>query len=611
MNDSIRKNKKQVHALDNEPSTEILSRSNTCESFPDHGKSVVTVSDSDTSGDHLETCQSESSSFPEAAKAFVNAIQKNRSYQSLLRRKLSEIEATIEQNEKHKKNVKIVKDFEASCKRITKQALSQMKDPRVELISARKSEPASDSTEDNDKKTSPLMLGPLENACVANYRMALEKYPVSVDRRSWTSKEKESLAKGLKQQVQNALIHEAFERSSDLEGSADDVNTILEGIKNLEITPEMIRQYLPKVNWDQLDIKNRSGAECEAQWMSSEDPLINNGPWTVAEDNYLRLITQNKGFTDWLDIAVSLGTNRTPFHCLARYQRSLNPYVLRKEWTAEEDDQLRAAVDLFGETDWQSVANVLHGRTGPQCSNRWKKSLHPSRTKKQKWSSEEDKRLKVAVTLFGTKNWSKIAQFVPGRTGTQCLERWGNSLDPKLKFGKWTKEEDAKLREAMKEYGHCWSKVASYMSGRTDSQCAKRWKSLYPHLAHLRQEARRLQRETTIGNFVDRESERPDLVVGDFLALAEESLEPEPTLKKKRRARSLSLEGKYLRKLKRISVRAENEDEPSQESYCRDGLGGKFPTNNLQLFSNAVYKSHSINSSSTVQHSSGSFELAF
>ncbi|CAL9226100.1 unnamed protein product [Arabidopsis halleri] len=547
MNDSSPgKKKKQVHASDNEPSTEILSRSNTCESFPDHGKSAVTVPDSETSIeqlDHLETCQSSlmpatNSGFPEAALAFLDAIRKNRLYQSFLRRKLSEIEATIEQNEKHSKNVKIVKDFQASCKRITKQALSQGKDPRVELISTPKSRPASDSSGGNDKKTSYLTMGPPENACVANYRMALEKYPVSVDRANWTTKEKENLAKGLKQQVQDTLIREAFERSSDLEGSADDINTILEGIKSLEITPEMIRQFLPKVNWDQLDIKNRSAAECEARWMSSDDPLINNGPWTVAEDNYIRLFTKNKGFTDWLDIAVSLGTNRTPFQCLARYQRSLNPDILRKEWTAEEDDQLRAAVDLFGESDWQSVANVLQGRTGPQCSNRWKKSLHPSRTRKRNWSSEEDKRLKVAVTLFGTKNWRKIDQFVPGRTGTQCLERWGNSLDPKLKFGKWTKEEDAKLREAMKEHGYCWSKVASDMSCRTDSQCARRWKSLYPHLAHLRQEARRLQKEATIGNFVDRESERPDRVVGDFLALAEISLEPEePVLTKKRKPR--------------------------------------------------------------------------
>uniref|UniRef100_A0A1J3DIY7 Myb-like protein L n=1 Tax=Noccaea caerulescens TaxID=107243 RepID=A0A1J3DIY7_NOCCA len=449
----------------------------------------------------------------------------------------------IAQNEKHKKNVKIVQDFQGSCKRITKQALSQRRDPRIELISIRKSR-SSDTSEGNDKKTSPLTLGPEENTCVANYRMALEKYPVYVDRRNWSAEENQNLAKGLKQVVQETLLFEAIERSSDLEGSTDDIDTINESIKNLEITPEMIRQFLPKVNWDQLAstyIKGRSAAECEARWMSSEDPLINHCPWTAEEDNNLRLIIEEKGFTDWLHIAVSLGTNRTPFQCLARYQRSLNADVLRKEWTAEEDDQLRAAVDLYGEKDWQSVANALEGRTGTQCSNRWKKTLHPTRQKVGKWSSEEDKRVKVAVTLFGAKSWHKIAQFVPGRTQVQCRERWVNSLDPKVNRGKWTKEEDAKLREAITEHGYSsWSKVATDLSCRTDSQCRRRWMSLYPEQVQLIQEATRSRKEAIVGNFVDRESERPALVAGDLLALPGISLEPEHEIvapKKKRKAR--------------------------------------------------------------------------
>ncbi|ESQ48104.1 hypothetical protein EUTSA_v10020020mg [Eutrema salsugineum] len=549
MNDSPGK-KKQVHASDNEPSREILSRSNTCESFPNHDKSVVTVPDSEgvQAGNSLETCQSSllpaaSSSFPESAQAFVDAIRRNRSYQKFLRRKLTEIEVKIEQNEKHKRNVKIVQDFQASCKRITKQALSQRKDPRVELISTRKSGPR-DSSEGNDKKTSPLTLGPLENPCVANYRMAIEKYPVSVDRRNWTTEENEYLAKGLKQQFQETLLNEAIERSSDSEGSTQDIYTINESIKNLEITPEMIRQFLPKVNWDQLAsiyIKDRSAAECEARWMSSEDPLINHSPWTAEEENNLLLIIQKNCCTDWLDIAVSLGMNRTPFECLAKYQRSLNADILRREWTPEEDKQLRAAVGLFGENDWQSVADALEGRAGKQCANRWKWSLHPTIEKKGRWSSEEDKRVKVAVTLFGAKNWHKIAQFVPGRTQVQCRERWVNSLDPKVNRDRWTKEEDAKLREAITEHGYSsWSKVASRLSRRTDSQCRRRWKSLYPHQAAVIQEATRSRREAIVGNFVDRESERPALLAGDFLALPEISLESEPEIvsqKKKCKAR--------------------------------------------------------------------------
>ncbi|CAN8258937.1 unnamed protein product [Cochlearia groenlandica] len=546
--------KKQVHDSDNEPSSKILSRSNTCESFPDSEEVQATHSvdlHENTATelfDELGTDQSSlqpsgSSSFPESAQAFVDAIRKNRSYQKVLRRKLSQIDAMIEQNEKHKKNVKIIMDFQASRKRITKQQLSQRKDPRVELISTRKSRPC-DSSEGNSKKTPPLMLGPPENPCVANYRMALEIYPVSVERRNWSTDENENLAKGLKQQVQEALLGEAIERFSDLDGSADDIDTISESIKNLEITPEMIRQFLPKVNWDQLAsmyLKDRSAAECEARWMTSEDPLINNGPWTAEEDNNLRLIIQENSVTDWLNIAVSLGTNRTPFQCLARYQRSLNANILRKEWTVEEDEKLRAAVELFGEKNWQSVANELEGRVGTQCSNRWKKTLHPSIKKKGKWSSEEDKRLKVAVTLFGPRNWLKIAQFVPGRIFSQCRERWENSLDPKIKREKWTEEEDAKLREGIAEFGHSrWSKIALRLPCRTDNQCRRRWKSLYPHQVAIVTEANKLRKEAIVGNFVDRESERPALLAGDLLALPGLSLELEPvvvTQKRKRKAR--------------------------------------------------------------------------
>lgn len=57
------------------------------------------------------------------------------------------------------------------------------------------------------------MLGPAENPCVANYRMVLEKYPVSVERRKWSTEENKNLAKGLKQEVQKILLSEAIEQS--------------------------------------------------------------------------------------------------------------------------------------------------------------------------------------------------------------------------------------------------------------------------------------------------------------------------------------------------------------------------------------------------------------
>lgn len=106
------------------------------------------------------------------------------------------------------------------------------------------------------------------------------------------------------------------------------------------------------------------------RWLNLEDPLINHKPWTADEDKKILYIVQENGVNDWNNIAVSVGTNRTPFQCLARYQRSLNASILKREWTKDEDAKLCSAVEAFGECDWQSVACALDGRTGTQCSNR-------------------------------------------------------------------------------------------------------------------------------------------------------------------------------------------------------------------------------------------------
>lgn len=85
------------------------------------------------------------SSFPQSAKVFMDAIKKNRSFQKFLRTKLLQIEAKLEENKKLKERVKILKDFQVNCKRRTGRALSQKKDSRVQLISAKKSSPSKDS----------------------------------------------------------------------------------------------------------------------------------------------------------------------------------------------------------------------------------------------------------------------------------------------------------------------------------------------------------------------------------------------------------------------------------------------------------------------------------
>ncbi|KAK8470458.1 hypothetical protein PHAVU_004G151600 [Phaseolus vulgaris] len=460
-------------------------------------------------------------SCPPVVQCFIDAIKKNRDLQRFLRGKLIELEAKIEESKKIRNKIKILKDFQASCTRRTGNILSLKKDPRVQLISAKRSSARKKSKK--HKKVPAMCYGPEENSRVANYRMVLERFPLSLDRKKWSTVDRGNLFKGIKQQFQEMVLQLSLSldrtSSEGLLGDADDMDNIFASVKDLEVTPERIRQFLPKVNWDlmaSIYVGGHTGAECESRWLNYEDPLINQGAWTKEEDRSLLLIVQDMGIRNWFNIASSLGTSRTPFQCLSRFQRSLNPSMLNSEWTEEEDAQLCSAVTYFGDGNWQCVASVLERRTGTQCSNRWKKSLCPE--KKGSFTPEEDIRLTVAAMLFGRK-WNQIAKYVPGRIQSQCRDRYLNSLDPSLKWGGWTEKEDLRLEAAIGKHGYCWSKIAEEVPPRTDSQCRKRWKVLYPEQVPLLQEARKKQRAIIGSNFVDRKSERPTITLNDFLPL--------------------------------------------------------------------------------------------
>ncbi|KAG6411125.1 hypothetical protein SASPL_129199 [Salvia splendens] len=459
------------------------------------------------------------SQFPNSALAFVDAIKKNRLCQKLIRSKMMQVEARMEELDKLIEGVRILKNFQVDSKKRIGRSFSQKKDPRVRLISVPKLKA---NLKPNENNIPASCKGPPENVHVPNYKEAMETFSIPCNKEKWSKEERENLLKGVKQQFQEMLLQQCVDRLNEANGyyESSNVDSIMETIKETDLTPERMRQFLPKVNWEQLAamyVPRRTGAECQVMYLNSEDPLINHGPWTAMEDKNILHIIQEKGFINWIDFAATLGTNRTPFQCLSRYQRSLNASILKREWTSEEDNQLRAAVETYGESNWQVVANALKGRTGTQCSNRWLKTLHPARKRSGTWTLEEDKRLKVAVTLFGAKTWRKVAKCVPGRTHVQCRERWVNCLDPSIIHGEWTREEDLLLQEAIAKHGYCWSKVAACIPHRTDNLCLRRWKVLCPAEVPLLQTARKIQKVALISNFVDRESERPALGPKDFL----------------------------------------------------------------------------------------------
>ena len=152
------------------------------------------------------------------------------------------------------------------------------------------------------------------------------------------------------------------------------------------------------------------------------------------------------------------------------------PQTASATWTTDEDNMLAFFMKQTPRQPWAQILAAFPDKTPQQITARWEKVLNPQLIKGS-WTREEDLQIMAWVEKNGPRDWVHLALSLPGRIGKQCRERWVNHLSPDVNKARWTEEEDQLLITLHEQLGNQWTKIAMHFDRRSDNCIKNRWNS--------------------------------------------------------------------------------------------------------------------------------------
>ncbi|KAL4483607.1 hypothetical protein ABPG72_006673 [Tetrahymena utriculariae] len=214
---------------------------------------------------------------------------------------------------------------------------------------------------------------------------------------------------------------------------------------------------------------------------------------TKLEEKYLKDNFRLKEIHSTLELNVV----ENIYYTIVQKNRQMADKRMKKNWTDDEtslllwivrviSDRTEQDPDKFSEETWMEIAKMIPFKAFENCKLRWL-YLKKNSVQCTPWTEEEDQKLKEIIQKKGSNSnkWNEIAKDLYSssvsktfRKGKQCRERWNNHLDPDMKRGQWTDEEDLHLLQLSYENGSKWSFIAKQLKERTENAVKNRYKSL-------------------------------------------------------------------------------------------------------------------------------------